>query len=175
MRDLTVKNGFYAYLYGAGDPKLGKTLKPELQGKETGEYGKWARNVLEQGTPGLAKLVADIQDEFDHNNGLLRTIDGGFVRCPSKPAALNYKLQPAGAIVMKKAAIIARDAIIRKGLDSMLVGTIHDEGQHDTRTEDAEEVGKTCTAAITEAGLQLGFHVPLAGDFKVGTSWAETH
>lgn len=175
MRDLTVKNGFYAYLYGAGDPKLGVTIKPELRGGEAGEYGKWARGVLEKGTPGLARLVADIQDELRGAGGLLRTIDGGFIRCNSKSAALNYKLQSAGAIVMKKAAIIARNEINRKGLDGFFVGNIHDEGQLDASEKDSEEVGKTCVQAITEAGLALGFRVPLTGDYKVGANWAECH
>ena len=40
MRDLTVKNGFYAYLYGAGDGKLGVTLKPELRGSAATTYGR---------------------------------------------------------------------------------------------------------------------------------------
>jgi DNA polymerase I-like protein with 3'-5' exonuclease and polymerase domains len=175
MRDITVKNGFYAYLYGAGDSKLGVTLKPELQGDETGAYGKWARGVLEKGTPGLAKLVAEIQDEFKGTGGVLRTIDGGFVRCHSKSASLNYKLQSAGAIVMKKAAIICRDEIRRKGLDALLIGTIHDENQYDSKTKDSEEVGQTYIDAIRDAGLALGFHVPLTGNYKVGANWAETH
>jgi len=175
MRDLTVKNGFYAYLYGAGDGKLGVTLKPELRKGEAGPYGKWARGVLEKGTPGLARLVADIQDEFRGTGGLLRTIDGGFVRCHSKSASLNYKLQSAGAIVMKKAAIIARNEIKRRGLDGFYVGNIHDEGQLDAKTEDSEEVGKTCVDAITSAGLAIGFKVPLTGNYKVGLNWAECH
>jgi hypothetical protein len=174
-RDLTVKNGFYAYLYGAGDPKLGATLKPELQGRAASEYGKWARGVLEKGTPGLARLVAEIEDEFKHSGGMLRTIDGGYVRCHSKSAALNYKLQSAGAIVMKKAAIIARDEIKRRGLDALLVGTIHDEGQLDCSAEDAEEVGKLCVAAISQAGIDLNFRLPLTGDYKIGANWAECH
>jgi DNA polymerase-1 len=175
MRDLTVKNGFYAYLYGAQDPKLGVTLKPELQGNAAREFGKWARGVLEQGTPGLARLVAQIQDEFRGSGGILSTIDGGFVRCPSQHAALNYKLQSAGAIVMKQTAILARKEIIRLGLDSMLVGTIHDEGQHDSKVEDAQEVGRVCVQAIADAGESLGFRVPLTGDFKTGANWAECH
>ena len=175
MRDLTVKNGFYAYLYGAGDPKLGRTLKPELQGGAAGQYGKEARAILERGTPGLARLVADIQDEYKHTGGILRTIDGGFVRCGSTSAALNYKLQSAGAIVMKQAAIHARDMIRLRGLDSMLVGTIHDEGQHDVRTEDADEVGRVCVQAIRDAGETLGFRVPLDGNYKVGANWSECH
>ena len=174
-RDLTVKNGFYAYLYGAGDPKLGRTLRPDVPAHEASTYGKWARGILETGTPGLARLVAEINDEFRGAGGILRTIDGGYVRCPSKSAALNYKLQSAGAIVMKVAAIHARRDIISKGLDSMLAGTIHDEGQHDAKTEDSEEVGKTCVNAIRTAGEALGFHVPLDGNYKVGLNWAECH
>jgi DNA polymerase I-like protein with 3'-5' exonuclease and polymerase domains len=175
MRDITVKNGFYAYLYGAQDPKLGRTLKPELQGIEAKIYGKEARSILEKGTPGLSALVAEIKDEFKHTGGVLRSIDGGFVRCPSQHAALNYKLQSAGAIVMKAAAIIARREIIRKGLDSLLVGTIHDEGQHDVDPKDGQEVGSTCVSAIAQAGEVLGFHVPLTGEYKIGANWAECH
>lgn len=175
MRDLTVKNGFYAYLYGAGDAKLGRTLKPELQGDDAREYGKWARGILETGTPGLARLVADIQDEFRHNGGVLRTIDGGFVRCHSRSAALNYKLQSAGAIVMKKAAIIARLSIRQHKLDGLLVGTIHDEGQLDCSAEHADQIGALCVQAIRDAGTALGFKVPLDGNYKVGANWADCH
>lgn len=76
---------------------------------------------------------------------------------------------------MKKAAIIARNEIARRGLDGFYVGNIHDEGQLDARPEDAEEVGKTCVKAIEEAGHSIGFRVPLTGDFKVGANWAECH
>lgn len=175
MRDLTVKNGFYAYLYGAQDQKLGSTLKPELSGNAAKEFGKQSRAILESGTPGLAKLVAEIKSEFKRAGGILRTIDGGFVRCHSDHAALNFKLQSAGAIVMKKAAIIIRDEIKKRGLDAFFVGNIHDEGQLDCRPEHAEEVGKLCVDAIRLAGLALGFKVPLTGDFKVGANWAECH
>jgi DNA polymerase I-like protein with 3'-5' exonuclease and polymerase domains len=174
-RDLTVKNGFYAYLYGAGDPKLGRTLRPELQADEAREYGKWARGVLERGTPGLARLVADIEDEYRVNGGVLKTIDGGYVRCGSRSAALNYKLQSAGAIVMKQAAIHAKEIIKQRGLDSLLVGTIHDENQDDVAPADAEEVGKVRVQSIRDAGETLGFKVPLDGNYKVGANWAETH
>lgn len=163
------------YLYGAGDPKLGVTLRPELRGSESGAYGKWARGVLEKGTPGLARLVSDIQDEFRGTGGLLRTIDGGYVRCHSRSASLNYKLQSAGSIVMKKAAIIARNEIHRRGLDGFYVGNIHDEGQLDTSVQDAEEIGLTSVGAIAQAGIELGFKVPLTGNYAVGANWAECH
>jgi DNA polymerase I len=175
MRDLTVKNGFYAYLYGAGDPKLGVTLKPELRGSEQGKYGKQARAILEKGTPGLARLVASIQDEFRGTGGLLRTIDGGFVRCHSQSAALNYCLQSGGAILMKKAAIIHRDLIRERGLDAFMVGNIHDEIQLDVSPRDIEQVGETGVQSIRLAGEALGLHVPFTGAWKDGPDWASCH
>lgn len=174
-RDLTVKNAFYAYLYGAQDPKLGQTLRPELAGRAAREEGKRARTILESGTPGLARLVAEIGKEYESNGGLLRTIDGGFVRCPSPHAALNYKLQSAGAIVMKLAAIISARRIKEQGIDAWLVGSIHDEGQYDCRIEQADTLGALLCLGIRDAGLELGFKVPLDGDYKVGGNWAECH
>jgi DNA polymerase I len=175
MRDITVKNGLYACLYGAGDPRLGKTIRPELSGDEATEYGKWARKRLEAGIPGFGDLVKSVKAEFKSSRGLIRTIDGGFVRCPSVAAALNYKLQSAGAIVMKVAAIILRKLIREKGLDSLLVGSIHDEGQHDVLPADAEELGKLAVLSIQLAGEQLNFNLPLTGEYKIGNNWAECH
>lgn len=150
-------------------------MRPELRGSEARHYGKWARGILERGTPGLSRLSADIQDEFRATGGLLRTIDGGFVRCPAQSAALNYKLQSAGAIVMKRTAIVARNEIKRRGLDGFYVGNIHDEGQLDAATKDSEEVGKICVNAIETAGTDIGFKVPLTGGYKCGANWAECH
>jgi DNA polymerase I-like protein with 3'-5' exonuclease and polymerase domains len=76
---------------------------------------------------------------------------------------------------MKKATIIAHNEIKRKGLDGFYVGNIHDEGQLDAKTEDAEKVGQTCVDAIATAGIALGFKVPLTGNYKVGLNWAECH
>lgn len=171
MRDLTVKNGFYAYLYGAGDEKLGKTIQTDLTGNAARDYGKWARAKLEGGTPGLSRLMAQIKSEGE----LIRTIDGGFVRCNSTNAALNYKLQSAGAIVMKEAVILAQAEIDRRGLDGFFVGNIHDEGQLDCAPKDADEIGKVCVQGLVDAGESLGFRVPLDGNYQIGDNWSQCH
>lgn len=163
----TVKNVFYAFLYGAANEKLGTT------GGHNARWGKNARGLLIDKTPGLKELVALVQQE--QASGLLETIDGGKVRCPSPHAALNYKLQSAGGIVMKQASIFIDERVQEKGLDSLLVGSIHDEGQHDTAVGDAEEFGKLAVQAIRDAGEELGFSVPLDGSFAVGTDWSTTH
>lgn len=175
-RDTVVKNVIYCMLYGGQDPKLGKTAKPALtNAAEMKAHGTWVRNKLEAGIPGFKKLTVQIQEEFKRNGGLIQTIDGGYVRCFSQHAALNYKLQSAGAIVMKVAAILIRREIKKRGLDAFFVGNIHDEVQLDCAEKDAEEVGKICVQAITDAGIYLGFKVPLTGEFKIGANWAECH
>lgn len=175
MRDLTVKNGWYAMVYGAQDPKLGATFNPELRGKAAKDFGKWARSILWEKVPGLGKLMKDILKEYEGNNGWIECIDGGYVRCPSPHAVLNYKLQPAGGIVMKQTSIILDKYKIQKGIDSLKVGDIHDEGQEDAAIGDAEEVGRLAVRSIREAGEELNFKVPLDGTYKIGLTWATTH
>lgn len=175
MRDMTIKNGWYAMVFGAQDQKLGTTFKPELSGKAAKDFGKWARSILWDKVPGLGALMKQIQREYDKNGGWLECIDGGYVRCPSPHAGLNYKLQPAGGIVMKQASIILDRWVTERSLDCLKVADIHDEGQWDCAKECAEEFGKLACAAITRAGEILNLKVPLAGDYKVGIAWHETH
>lgn len=165
------KTGFYAGLYGAMDPKLGDSITAS-GGRE---FGAWARRKLYETTPGLEALVESINGEYKASGGWLRTIDGGFVRCTARNAALNYKCQSAGGLVMKQASIFIDRRVVARGLDSLKVGDIHDEGQHDVSKKDAEEFGKLAVQAIRDAGEELGFSVPLDGDYKIGPTWADTH
>lgn len=174
-RDLYVKNTLYALLYGAGDPKLGKTANPSINGREASAYGKWVRERLMKSIPGLDKLTASIQAEFKHSGGLLQTIDGGYVRCPAPNAALNYKLQSGGAILMKVAGIFHLELIEEHGLDGFHVGNIHDEIQSDVAEKDAHRIGELGVEAIKMAGMELNCVTPFTGEYKVGESWAQTH
>lgn len=167
-----VKNVFYAFLYGAADPKLGWTGNTSLVSKrEQKAFGKQIRQQLVSKTPGLDRLVKMVQAE----GVFIQCIDGGYVRCEPEHARINYKLQSAGAIVMKLASIFIDQRIQERGFDALKVGDIHDEGQLDVAERDADEVGKLCVQAIRDAGEELNFTVPLDGDYKVGKSWAETH
>lgn len=124
-------------------------------------------------TPGLQRAIDEAQAE--QQSGWIETIDGGYVRCLSQHAALNSKLQSAGGITMKVASIILDRWCTEKGIDQLKVGDIHDEGQHDVAVGDADEFGRLAVNAIIAAGEELGFRVPLNGDYKVGLGWHETH
>ena len=168
-RDTGAKNGFYAFIYGAQDSKLGWTFNHK-GGKE---FGAWGRQKLYEITPGLEDLITETQHEYYSNNGMLKCIDGGFNRCPSPHAAVNYRFQGAGAIVMKQAAIYLRDRA--SNLDHLKVGDIHDEGQHDVYPLDADKFGQLAVQCIRDAGEELNFNLPLDGNYKIGPTWASTH
>jgi DNA polymerase-1 len=164
-----VKNDFYALIYGATDKKLGA-----MSGGDE-ELGTKIRTVLGDAVPGLGELMEDARKEFYDHAGLLRTIDGGFVRCPSPHAALNYRCQSAGAIVMKLAAILLDREIKKNKWDALKVGDIHDEWQFDCHPDCSELVGRAGQRAIAMAGEKLKLGVPLDGTFSVGHTWADTH
>lgn len=163
------KTLFYAFLYGAGNRKLGRILK------KGAKEGKIIRETLIATVPGLRELTAALEREFEQGKGLLRCIDGGFVRCPSAHSALNYKIQSCGTILMKQAAIFLDQEIKALGLDAIKVGDIHDEGQFDVRKDQVDLFGKIAVEAMTVAGITLNLSVPVTGSYKVGLNWHETH
>jgi len=167
-----VKNVFYAFLYGAMDPKLGWTADTSLVKKaDQRRRGAEVRELLIAKTPGLQTLVEQVKAEGEY----IRCIDGGLVRCEAEHARINYKLQSAGAIVMKQASIYLDERISHNGYDALKVGDIHDEGQLDCHVSCADEVGKLATQCLIDAGEELNFRVPIEGDYKVGLTWADTH
>lgn len=165
-REWGAKTSWYAWLFGAYPPKIGSIVKGPASD------GDLVIQTFFKNVPGLKGLIESVQSEWYDNDGLLRTVDGGFVRCPSVNAALNYKVQSLGAIVMKLAAMI-----LYKNSDFVwyTVGTIHDEWQLETKAENAERLGRLAVMTITQAAEQLNFKLPLTGDFKIGDSWNQTH
>lgn len=172
------KGLYYAFLYGASDTKLGKMV-----GKGH-KVGGLVRASIMANVPGLEGLTNDIKREYNASSqGWLATIDGGFVRCPSPHAALNYKCQSAGGILMKAATILA-DGMTLNGvsldtpwdLEKILkVLDVHDEVQLESEPDYADTAGQVYCDAITLAGELLGFNIKQEGDFSVGQNWKETH
>jgi len=169
-----IKNVFYANMFGAFPPKLAVTAGFTGTKKELNAKGEWIQAELYRVTPGLREITEGAKAEFRQTSeGWLRCIDGGYVRCPSEHAALNYKIQPLEAVLMKTGAILLSE--YAKDFDYNKVGDIHDEWQNEVNPKEAEEFGRLAVKAIQDAGEQLGFRVPMDGDFKVGKNWAETH
>jgi DNA polymerase I-like protein with 3'-5' exonuclease and polymerase domains len=161
------KTFIYAFLYGAGDAKIGS-----ITGDGRAE-GKRLKEKFLSGLPALKSL----QDRVERAaaKGYLTGLDGRRIAVRSSHAALNTLLQGAGAVVMKQ-ALVNLDRMARAhGLDYKLVGNIHDEVQAEVAEGDAEKFGKLAVYAVAKAGQDLNLRCPLAAEYKVGDNWAETH
>lgn len=167
---------FYAMIYGSGLPNLGLILNAP-KGKAKAIGGR-AKNALLSGVPALGKLVGKVEEKIE-KQGYIRGLDGRRLFTRSKNAALNTLLQSAGAVQMKRGLVILYDELIDRGWqwgkEFTIVGLIHDEWQANVLPHLADEYGQTAADAIRKAGEFYSFKCPLAGNFDVGTNWAETH
>jgi DNA polymerase I-like protein with 3'-5' exonuclease and polymerase domains len=168
----TAKTFFYAYIYGAGNGKLGAICGGGLG------LGKAMRTKFEKGTPALGLLVDAVKSKA-RSHGYLMSLDKHPIPIRSLHSALNTLCQGAGAIIMKKALCILDSEIQNRGYapgaDYEFMVNVHDEWQIECRPEIADEIGKLGCEAITQAGEHFQFRCPLSGSYKVGNTWAETH
>jgi DNA polymerase III epsilon subunit-like protein len=166
------KTFIYAFLYGAGDEKIGNII-----GKGQEEGGRIKQAFLNK-TPALKRLREEVERAV-RSKGHLIGLDGRQLPIRSHHAALNTLLQSAGALVMKMATIhfvVKMDSLGHKfGEDYAIVAHIHDEMQIEVNEAIADDVGKIGVEAIREAGKSFNFRCPLDGEYRVGLNWAETH
>ena len=76
---------------------------------------------------------------------------------------------------MKQALVNLHKFATSQKLDFKIVGNIHDEIQTEVAERDAERFGKLAVYAMTKAGEDFNLSIPLAGEYKIGNSWKETH
>ena len=166
------KTFIYAFLYGAGDAKIG-----EIIGKGRGA-GKKIKQKFLHSLPALAKLKSCVTNALKCRTHL-RGLDGRQLVIRSEHSALNTLLQSAGAVIMKQATVLLYNKLIGEGLkhgeDWAFVAHIHDEFQLEVHPDRVEKIREYAVKSIREAGEVLGFRCPLDGEAKAGANWAETH
>ena len=161
------KTFIYAFLYGAGDAKVGSIVNGGAKD------GKRLKTKFLNNTPPLRDLRERVGKAA--KRGYVKGLDGRKIWIRSEHAALNSLLQGAGAIVMKKALTILDDCATIAGLDYKFVGNIHDEYQTEVLKEHADAFGVLAVEAIREAGQAFEMRCPLDGEYKVALTWAGTH
>ena len=161
------KTFIYAFLYGAGDAKIGSIVGGSSR------VGKRLKDKFLENTPALAELRDRVGTAA--GRGFLRGLDGRRLWIRSEHAALNTLLQAAGAVVMKKALVIFEDFAKQWKLNYHMVGNIHDEVQMEVQDKDAENAGYLMVESIKAAGVAFDMRCPLDGEYKIGLSWADTH
>jgi DNA polymerase I-like protein with 3'-5' exonuclease and polymerase domains len=166
------KTFIYAFLYGAGDAKIG-----EIVGGSARE-GQMLKRKFLSNLPALKKLQAEVQRKVT-NGGKLIGLDGRILPVRSSHAALNMLLQSAGAVTMKVALVQLFHRLNQikwqHGREYSFVANVHDEFQAEVLPDKANVFGELAVDAIRRAGKELKLNVMLDGEAKIGMSWKETH
>lgn len=165
-RDLA-KTFIYAFLYGAGDSKIGSIVGGSARD------GAILKDKFLKQTPALGRLLSTVAKYAE--KGFVPGLDGRRIWVRSEHAALNSLLQGAGAIVMKKALVIFNDKIKINKWPVKLVANVHDEFQFEVPAHLAEVTGEAAKQSIIEAGVFYKLRCPLDGEYKYGANWRETH
>ena len=165
-RDIA-KTFIYAFIYGAGNKKLGT-----ICGRSE-SYGRQIKDRFLKRLPSLAKLRTRVDKAV--KKGWLKGLDQRKLIIRQKHSALNTLIQGGGAIAMKKALVILSDYISTYKIDAIPVVNVHDEFQYQVKEEQADRFGTLAVKSIVDAGEQLGLRCSLNGEYKIGNNWKETH
>jgi len=168
----SAKTFIYAFLYGAGDAKLGSIVGGGAR------KGRELRARFLSGLPTLERLTTRVSKASER--GYLRGIDDRrvYMRRGDRGEiqthkALNTLLQSTGSIVMKMAAIVFDE--MSKDYDCHQVLNMHDEFQIEALYEDLDVLWHMMEESIKIAGEIFELRIPLEGECKVGINWAMTH
>lgn len=167
------KTFIYAFLYGAGDEKIGSIV-----GKGRA-VGKALKDKFLSGLPALGSLKKAVEKAADR--GYLIGLDGRRIAVRSKHAALNTLLQGAGAVIAKRWLVEVFLECEHRGYkygwdgDFTLLGFVHDELQFAVREGLESEFGPMVVECAKRAGEFFKFRCPVDAEFKVGANWRDCH
>lgn len=165
------KTFIYAFLYGAGDAKIGKIVNG------TEEDGKRLKETFFRKIPAIKRLVDAVAKAFKETK-TLKALDGNPYHVRSAHSALNTLLQGAGALVMKYWLVFADKELQKKykaGVNYEWVLNVHDEGQLECDEDIAEDVAQILENTFDTVTRYLKFRIPLRGQAVIGDTWADTH
>ena len=172
----TAKEYLYAYLFGAGDAKLGQVLS----GKLNARIGKESKEKFAKGIKGLEELRNKLgkvwrNTHYAQGEGYFPAIDGRPVFCSGEHQTLNYLLQAMEGISCKAAISYAMDRIQSERLRAEPRLFYHDEQAWCVHPEDADKVGRILSDSFREAPKKFGIECMDGGDYIIGKNYSEVH
>ena len=166
-----VKTVTYAFLYGAGNEKIGTSYDNSLQPKEARKKGSEIRKAFVSAIEGLSELLGAVSNKATAS--YLLALDGRRVLVDSPHKGLNYLLQCSAGIVAKRWMVIANDHI--QNVHTHQLAFVHDELQYETKAKDAFVLMKILEESAKFAGEYYNLRCPIAAEAKTGKNWAEVH
>ena len=165
-----VKTVTYAFLYGAGNKRLGIAYDKRLSETAAKKKGKEIREAYVSAIPGLKELLEAVHNAS--KKGYVRGLDNRRILVDSRHKSLNYLLQGSAAIVAKRWMVLTDK---NKPQSAQQLAFIHDELQYECEPKDAEELKHTLEKSAKESGEYYGLRVPIAAEANAGETWADVH
>ena len=165
-----VKTVTYAFLYGAGNTKLGYSYDKLLSEKAAADKGAEIRKAYIAAIPGLADLL--LACEKASKSGYANAIDGRRISVDKGHKFLNYLLQGSAATIAKRWMVIVNECLPPDGHQ---LSFVHDELNYECYPRFAEEFAKWLETAARLAGEHYNLRCPIAAEAKIGYTWADVH
>ena len=155
-----VKTVTYAFLYGAGDVKIGLSYDPQLSAADAKRKGKDIRAAYVDAVDGLGELLDAVQKVAE--KGSIKAIDGRKIKVDSTHKALNYLLQSSAGVIAKRWMVIVHNHIKQLGICASQLCFLHDELQFECAPEHTND-----HIALVHSSLQSGeyynLRIPVRG------------
>ena len=164
-----VKTVTYAFLYGAGNIKLGLSYDNSLQPKEASKKGSEIRKAFVAAIEGLSDLLDAVSNKS--SNGYLLACDGRRVLVDSRHKALNYLLQCSAGVIAKRWMVIANNF----NFHTHQLAFVHDELQYECKPEHAKKMMEILEKSAILAGEYYNLRCPIAAESKQGKTWSDVH
>ena len=164
-----VKTVTYAFLYGAGNEKIGMSYDNSLQPKEARKKGQEIREAYVSAIEGLADLLRAVADKAAQ--GHIMACDGRRVLVDSPHKGLNYLLQCSAGVVAKRWMVIANDF----NFHANQLAFVHDELQYECEAQHADKLMQILENSAKLAGDYYNLRCPIAAEAKKGKTWADVH
>jgi DNA polymerase I-like protein with 3'-5' exonuclease and polymerase domains len=168
-----VKTVTYAFLYGAGNEKIGLSYDPMLSKSEARKRGKEIRQAYLDAIPGLEMLVEATKKAAER--GYIRAIDGRHINVDSGHKSLNYLLQSGAGVVAKRWMVLTHEGLAMDSCYAHQLAFVHDELQFETQPAFVNDLKFNILWAAEEAGKVYNLRCPIAAEAKSGQTWEETH
>jgi len=165
-----VKTVTYAFLYGAGDAKIGLSVDKQLQPNKARAKGKEVRAAFIAAIPGLSELLQAVKKRS--STGSIMAVDGRKIYVDSTHKALNYLLQCSAGVIAKRWLKITHENLPPTAHQ---LAFVHDELQYECKKEEVEDLKFLLELSAAQAGEYYNLRVPIAAEAKSGRNWSEVH
>ena len=165
-----IKTISYAFLYGAGDAKLGHSYDKQLSDVQATKKGREIRKAYVDAIPGLKELLTAVKKVSER--GYVLGLDKRRILVDKPHKALNYLLQGSAAVIAKRWMVMAYNHLPESAHQ---LAFVHDELQYECSPCDTGYMRGCLESTAVQAGEYYNLRCPIADESQSGYNWAEVH